>query len=264
MVDSPAEMVKFLKSGVRVKKGRDWNYGVPDIGNSEGIITGSYTSLHTGGLLYTVKWDCKIVPNVPYSFRMDEGKYDLQIVDFALPSTDKPLAKKLFLDKTFTDFKIKCQGKIYECHRCVLGSQSNVFQAMFLNMDMKEGASGEVEIKDVTLETMAMLLYYFYHEELEDTKSVDTNLLFAAEKYNVLGLLKLCVEHLKASLSIDNVLDILLCAHLTNQKDLFNTASNFVMKNKGKLTETMEWKEMMETNPKLIATVLSNVLGLQK
>ena len=82
MVDSPAEMVKFLKSGVRVKKGRDWNYGVPDIGNSEGIITGSYTSLHTGGLLYTVKWDCKIVPNVPYSFRMDEGKYDLQIVDF--------------------------------------------------------------------------------------------------------------------------------------------------------------------------------------
>jgi speckle-type POZ protein len=196
-------------------------------------------------------------------YRMDEEKYDLQIVDFALPSTDKPLTKKLFLDKTFTDFKIKCQGKIYECHRCVLGSQSNVFQAMFLNMDMKEGASGEVEIKDVTAETMDMLLYYFYHEELEDTKLVDTNLLFAAEKYYVPGLLKLCVQHLKASLSIDNVLDILLCAHLTNQEGLFNTASNFVMKNKGKLIKTMEWTEMMETNPKLIATVLSNVLGVQ-
>ena len=61
---------------------------------------------------------------------------------------------------------------------------------MFLNMDMKEGASGEVEINDVHAETMDMLLYYLYHEEVEDAKLVDTNLLFAAEKYNVPGLLK--------------------------------------------------------------------------
>ena len=213
-----------------------------------------------------MKWDCKDLPHKGYGFRMDAGKCDLQIVNFAMPSTnksDKPLAKKLFLDKKFTDFKIKCQGKIYECHRCILGSQSNVFEAMF-NMDMKEGASGEVEINDVTTETMDILLYYLYHEEVEDTKLVDTNLLFAAEKYNVPGLLKLCVKHLKASLSMDNVLDILLSAHLIpNQEDLFNTASIFVYENKGKLTKTMEWKEMMETNPKLIANVLSNVLGLQ-
>ena len=146
-----------------------------------------------------------------YALRMDAGKYDLQIVDFAMPSTEKPLTKKLFVDKTFTDFKITCQGKIYECHRCVLGSQSNVFQAMFLNMDMKEGASGEVEINDVHAETMDMLLYYLYHEEVEDAKLVDTNLLFAAEKYNVPGLLKLCVKHLKASLSMDNVLIWISC-----------------------------------------------------
>ena len=193
---------------------------------------------------------------------MDAGKYDLEIVDFAMPSTEKTLTKKLFV--TFTDLKITCQGKIYECHRCVLGSQSNVFQAMFLNMDMKEGASGEVKINDVNAETMDMLLYYLYHEEVEDAKLVDTNLLFAAEKYNVPGLLKLCVKHLKASLSMDNVLDILLSAHLIpNQEDLLNTASIFVYENKEKLTKTMEWKEMMETNPKLIANILSNVLGLQ-
>ena len=233
-------------------------------GNGEGTFTGTFLCLSSGRVLYKVKWDCKDSPNVNYGFRMDAGKYHLQIVNFPMPSTDKsdkPLAKKLFMDKT--DFKIKCQGKIYECHRCVLGSQSNVFQAMFLNMDMKEGASGEVEIKDVAVETMDMFLYYLYNEKVEVTMVVNTNLLFAAEKYNVLGLLKLCVKHLKASLSIDNVLDILLSAHLTNQEDLFNTASIFVYENKGKLTKTMEWKEMMETNPKLIAIVLSNVLGLQ-
>ena len=262
MVDSLAEMVKSLKPGVRVKRGRDWDYGLID-GSTEGTLTGTFTSPFNGSLLYKVKWDCKDPPNVYNGYRMDEERYDLQIVDFALPSTDKPLTKKLFLDKTFTDFKIKCQGKIYECHRCVLGSQSNIFQAMILNMDMKEGASGEVEIKDVAVETMDMFLYYLYNEEVEETKLVNTNLLFVAEKYDVLGLVKLCVKHLKASLSMDNVLDILLSAHLTNQVDLFNAASNFVKKNEGKLTKTMEWKEIMETNPKLIANVLSNVLGLQ-
>ena len=260
MADSLAEMVKSLKPGVRVKRGRDWNYGDID-GNSEGTFTGTYTNHLNGWLFYKVKWDCTDFPIAGY--RMDDGKYDLQIVDFALPPTDKPITQKLFLDKKFTDFKIKCQGKIYECHRCILGSQSNVFEAM-LNMDMKEGASGEVEINDVTTETMDILLYYLYHEEVEDAKLVDTNLMFAAEKYNVPGLLKLCVKHLKASLSMDNVLDILLSAHLIpNQEDLFNTASIFVYENRGKLTKTMEWKEMMETNPKLIANVLSNVLGLQ-
>ena len=67
-------------------------------------------------------WKCGIS-----ALRMDAGKYDLEIVDFAMPSTEKTLTKKLFVDKTFMDFKITCQGKIYECHRCVLGCQSNVF-----------------------------------------------------------------------------------------------------------------------------------------
>ena len=205
MADSLAEMVKSLKPGVRVKRGRDWNYGDID-GNGEGKLTGTF--MHEGRVLFKVIWDCG---NVEYALRMDAGKYDLQIVDFAMPSTEKTLTKKLFVDKTFMDFKITCQGKIYECHRCVLGSQSNVFQAMFLNMDMKEGASGEVEINDVHAETMDMLLYYLYHEEVEDAKLVDTNLLFAAEKYNVPGLLKLCVKHLKASLSMDNVLIWISC-----------------------------------------------------
>ena len=42
---------------------------------------------------FSVLWDCG---NVEYAIRMDAGKYDLQIVDFAMPSTEKPLTKKLF------------------------------------------------------------------------------------------------------------------------------------------------------------------------
>ena len=88
-----AEMVKSLKPGVRVKRGRDWNYGDGIDGNGEGTITGTCIGLYS---LYKVKWDFH---DKGYLFRMDAGKYDLQIVNFAMPSTnksDQPLAKKLF------------------------------------------------------------------------------------------------------------------------------------------------------------------------
>ena len=88
MADSLAEMVKSLKPGVRVKRGRDWNYGDID-GNGEGKFTG--TIMHEEGLLlFKVLWDCEKAERRKDAFRMDAGKYDLQIVDFALPSTDKP------------------------------------------------------------------------------------------------------------------------------------------------------------------------------
>ena len=55
MVDSLAEMVKSLKPGVRVKRGRDWNYGDID-GNGEGKLTGTF--MHEGRVFFKVKWDC--------------------------------------------------------------------------------------------------------------------------------------------------------------------------------------------------------------
>ena len=84
------EMAKSMKPGVRVKRRRYWNYVGID-GNSEGTFIGTWTSPYTGSLLFKVIWDCR---NVEYALRMDTEIYDLQIVDFALPSTDKPLAKK--------------------------------------------------------------------------------------------------------------------------------------------------------------------------
>ena len=75
--------------------------------------------------------------------------------------------------------------------------------------------------------------------------------------------LKVCNEYLKSNLSVENCLDVLLSAHLMNQKELFRAASDFVNQNKGKLVRTDAWKEMEETNPKLTTNILSEVLGLQ-
>ena len=250
-------MAKRMKPGVRVVRGKDWIYA-----NQDGNGPGSVLKKHQV-VAWTWTWEVQWDNGQQGCYRMGvDGKYDLKIVDLVKSATQKNMVSKLFLDKEFMDLKINCNGKTLECHRSVLSSQSDVFRTMFLNMDMKEAKSGEIEINDISAETMETFLYYLYHEDVEE-KLVDTNLLFAADKYNIAGLVKVCNEYLKSNLSVENCLDVLLSAHLMNQKELFGAASDFVNQNKGKLVRTTAWKEMVETNSKLTTDVLSIVLGLQ-
>ena len=253
------EMAKMMKLGVRVVRGKDWQWANQD-GNGPGtVIKASKIACR-----WQVKWDSGPPgSDGNYFYSMGEqGKFELKIENLVKSATQKSTISKLFLDKEFMDLKIICNGKTFECHKSVLSCQSDVFRAMFLNMDTIEAKSGEIKIDDFKVDTMETFLYYLYHQEVKE-KSVDTNLLFAADKYNIDGLVKVCNQRLISNVSVDNCLDVLLSAHLINQKELFSAASDFVNQNKGKLVRTNAWKEMVETNSKLTTDVLSIVLGLQ-
>ena len=86
-------------------------------------------------------------------------------------------------------------------------------------------------------------------------------MLKAADKYNLADLVKFCVEHLKSSFSLESVLDVLVVAHQTNQKELFDAASDFVKKNQGRVVKTNNWKQFEKNN--LIADIYSKTFNLQ-
>merc|ERR1712156_860608 len=106
------------------------------------------------------------------------------------------------------------------------------------------------------------MIYFIYHDEIQDKKKITANLLRAADKYNITELMEFCMEHLKSSLSLDNVLDVLVVAHRINQKEIFDAASDFVYKNKGKVVNTKDWEQLKETNPTLTINVLTKILDL--
>ena len=88
-------------------------------------------------------------------------------------------------------------------------------------------------------------------------------MLRAAEKYNLVDLVEICVEYyFKSGFSLDTVLDVLVVADLINQEELFDAATDFVMKNKGKVVKTKDWKQWKETNPSLIVRIYSKMLDL--
>ena len=65
---------------------------------------------------------------------------------------------------------------------------------MFTNVNMIEAKSGEVEIDDIEADVMETMLHFLYNEEIKDTKLINTSLLLAADKYNIVRLMKICIQ----------------------------------------------------------------------
>ena len=177
------------------------------------------------------------------------------------------LAEKLYGEKDFSDVKIVCgDRKAFLCHKLVLGCQSKVFKTIFKNKSLMEKQSEgvmKIEEKDVSSDIMEQLLYYVYFQVVKDNNMINADLMIAADKFNVKGLLDFCTKFLESNLSVENVLDVLIKAELVNQKTLFDAASNFVRKNLGKVNKTSAWEEMLKKNPTLIANLFSQMSDME-
>ena len=128
---------------------------------------------------------------------------------------------------------------------------------------MIESESGEMKIDDVKADTLEIMIYFLYHDKVFDEKMINADLLILAERYNVRPLTAVCVEYLGENLSVENALDVLVSANLTNKKALFDVATQFVFENRGNLVKTDAWKELSENDPILIGKIMIAMLKLE-
>ena len=126
------------------------------------------------------------------------------------------LIERLYADKECVDLKILSDGKTFVCHKNVLSCQSEVFKTIIMNKSLNEKKTGimEIEENDISSDIMEELLYYLYHDKVDDVKKINLDLLVAADKYMVSGLLGECVEYFKSNLSDQNALDVLFTAEI--------------------------------------------------
>lgn len=73
---------------------------------------------------------------------------------------------KILGDSNLADFKVECEGEIFECHRMVLAARSDVFRAMFECKESKEWKTGSMEIVDVEKDTVKAMLGYIYTDKV--------------------------------------------------------------------------------------------------
>ena len=167
--------------------------------------------------------------------------FDLEVKNMVASPKANSMYEKLFLDEEFSDVRIICEGKTFHCHKNVLSCQSSVFKTMLNDSDMVEAKLGEIKINDIFSFTMENLLFFIYHDDLDENK-ISGELMLAADKYNISALYKFCVNYFDKNLTEENALDVMNSAYLKNETDLFQKACKFVLKHK--LIGKEAWQDM--------------------
>merc|ERR1719342_1871137 len=164
----------------------------------------------------------------------------------------------LFLSKDHSDLKIRCGGKVYDCHRNILASRSQVFKTM-LESNMKEKLTGEIEIKNICMNVFEDLLKYIYSGVAPNIDAHSQELFAAADLYQLEKLKELCELKLCSRFDVSNCIDLLIFGDLYNAQKLKAAALEFVSKNLHKM-KTSEWKESLIAHPALMAEVVERIM----
>ena len=83
--------------------------------------------------------------------------------------------------------------------------------------------------------------------------SMACDLLAAADRYGLEGLKVICEDALSRNLSVENAAHTLILADLHSAQQLKTQALYFIALHASVVSETSEWKSMVESNPHLVA-----------
>jgi len=164
----------------------------------------------------------------------------------------------LFLSKDHSDVIITCGDKVYDCHKTILTSRSQVMKTM-LESNMKEKITGDIEIKNMDHEVLEDLLKYIYSGFAPNIEEHTLELLAAADQYQIEKLKELCEMKLCSRLDISNCIEFLILGDMHSAPKLKAASLEYVSRNLQKMKPS-EWKQSFLAHPALMAEVMERVL----
>ncbi|VDI55300.1 BTB/POZ domain-containing protein 3/6 [Mytilus galloprovincialis] len=114
-------------------------------------------------------------------------------------------------------------------HKMILALGSPVFKAMFYGSFPQ--SEGDIRIEDITLETFQTLVRYMYTDHLLLSKKNVISLLYAAQKYQIAGLISKCENYLQDNLAVNNACTIFSNTKFFTMDTLQTNALKFIADN---------------------------------
>ena len=161
---------------------------------------------------------------------------------------------ELWENSLCTDCCLFVAGQEFRAHKAILAARSPVFRAMFEH-EMVERLTNRVDINDLDPKVFKEMMGFIYTGKAPHLHiySMACDLLAAADRYGMEGLMVLCEDALSRNLSVENAAHTLILADLHSTQQLKTQALDFIVLHASKVCETSEWKSMVESNPHLVA-----------
>jgi speckle-type POZ protein len=133
-------------------------------------------------------------------------------------------------DLPINDFTLICSDKAeVPVNKKVLSERSPVFQVMF-KTDMVERERNMAVITDIDSSTMRQLIDFLYTGSVDLYTGAAKNLLYAAEKYELVTLKNECHNVLMTQIANENVFEILETADIFSLRRLECKCLVFIVK----------------------------------
>lgn len=188
--------------------------------------------------------------------------------DIVVPSCDLATdLKSLWEDPvaTHADIKLVTDTGLthFMAHKAILCARSPMFRAMF-SVDMKEKDASEIEVVDVSGETLAQMVQFMYTGRVTDLDERADELLAAADKYGLTRLRSMCESSLEKNFTVDTIAHTLVLSHLHSAKGLQDRAIDYIVSNVSQVRQSDGWAEMEKSYPLLIADVFHALVSKQE
>ena len=120
------------------------------------------------------------------------------------------------------------------------------------DVDMKEKKSGVVAIDDIEPEVFKAMINFIYTGE-DVTEDVDdlAHLLYAADKYELKGLLDLCYQKFLKTNDDSKLVEMLIVADRHNLDNIKEVAMARITKDKTMFLKDAKFTKQMEKHPKI-------------
>ena len=164
---------------------------------------------------------------------------------------------KFFSDKQMSDIKVECHGQTFDCHQAILAARSPVFLAMFQS-NMKEKETKMVTIDDFRAEVVSEMLNYIYTGNVSDNdiSEIASELLAAADKYQIDLLKNICEERLCSTLRVTNCVEYLVLGDMCQTDKLRRQALRLATENMDSIIDTDVFKSFFKQKPELALEVM--------
>ncbi|KAI0603780.1 speckle-type POZ protein-like protein, partial [Pyrenophora tritici-repentis] len=136
---------------------------------------------------------------------------------------------ELWETSLFTDCCLLVASHEFKAHKAILAARSPVFRAMFEHQ-LEKRLTNRVDINDLDPKVFKEMMGFIYTGKAPHLHihSMVCDLLAAADRYGMEGLMVLCEDALSRNLSVENAAHTLILADLHSAQQLKTQALDFI------------------------------------
>ncbi|XP_046406213.1 speckle-type POZ protein-like [Ischnura elegans] len=162
--------------------------------------------------------------------------------------------ERLFENPSFSDVTLFVGNRGLKLHQAILGVRSPMFRSLFED-GWEEMAKKCVQIYNIDFEILFKLCRFIYTGKVDNIECRTSELLRAADRFDVFPLKKMCEESLLTTVGADNAADTLILAANCRANILKAYVIDFMRRNAEEVKKTDGWRALVESHPHLIHDV---------